>query len=40
MEIDEGKISYRRRRQLVVEDVQIAWTLKLMLVSRIFSVLE
>jgi len=28
MEIDEGKISYkRRRRPLVVEDVQIAWTL-------------
>jgi len=28
MEIDEEEISYkRRRRQLVVKDVQIAWTL-------------
>jgi len=29
MEINEGEISYRRRRrrQLVLKDVQIAWTL-------------
>ena len=37
MDIDEGKISYkRRRRQLVVGDVQIAWILCYYLSKRYF----